>query len=168
MQGARPAAERAPDLFRLVHVAGEERHAGPLADQGQGGGAGRASRALGERTMLIVGLGLLVAGFGGMAVAHSEAVLIVSLIVLVAGIGFATPALNALIAEQAEPQERGAVMGLSQSASALGRVLGPMCAGAIFDAFGHGAPFAAGAALMLAALFVATSERALHHAPSRG
>ncbi len=134
----------------------------------QGGGAGAASRALGERTMLIVGLGLLVAGFAGMAVAHSETLLIVSLAVLVAGIGFATPALNALIAEQAAPEERGAVMGLSQSASALGRVLGPMCAGAIFDGFGHGAPFAAGAALMLVALFVATSERALHHAPSRG
>jgi DHA1 family tetracycline resistance protein-like MFS transporter len=127
----------------------------------QGGGAGRASRALGERTMLIVGLGLLVAGFAGMAVAHSEAVLIVSLAVLVVGIGFATPALNALIAEQAATEERGAVMGLSQSASALGRVLGPMCAGAIFDAFGHGAPFAVAATLMLGALFVATSERAL-------
>jgi DHA1 family tetracycline resistance protein-like MFS transporter len=134
----------------------------------QGGGAGRASRVLGERTMLIVGLGLLVAGFGGMAVAHSGSLLIVSLIVLVAGIGFATPALNALIAEQAAPEERGAVMGLAQSASALGRVIGPMCAGAIFDGFGHGAPFAAGAALMLAALFTATSERALTQAPSRG
>src|SRR6185295_9020505 len=80
----------------------------------QGGGAGRASRMLGERTMLIVGLGLLVAGFAGMAVAHSETLLIVSLVVLVAGLGFATPALNALIAEQAAPEERGAVMGLSQ------------------------------------------------------
>ena len=66
----------------------------------QGGGAGRAAHVLGERTMLVVGLGLLVAGFGGMAVAHSEALLIVSLIVLVAGIGFATPALNSLIASR--------------------------------------------------------------------
>ncbi|MBI3438278.1 MAG: MFS transporter [Proteobacteria bacterium] len=134
----------------------------------QGGGAGRASKVLGERTMLIVGLGLLVAGFGGMAVAHGEASLIVSLAILVVGIGFSTPALNALIAEQAAPEERGAVMGLSQSASALGRVIGPMCAGAIFDAWGHGAPFAAAAALMVAALFAATSERALTQAPSRG
>ncbi len=134
----------------------------------QGGGAGRASRALGERTVLVFGLGLLVAGFAGMSVAHSQTLLIVSLVVLVAGIGFATPALNALIAEQALPEERGAVMGLSQSASALGRVIGPMCAGAIFDAFGHGAPFAAGAALMLLALFAATGERALAQAPSRG
>jgi predicted MFS family arabinose efflux permease len=59
-------------------------------------------------------------------------------------------------------------MGLSQSVSALGRVIGPMSAGAIFDTFGHGAPFAAGAALMLAALFVASSEPALRQAPSRG
>jgi hypothetical protein len=36
-----------------------------------------------------------------------------------------------------------------------------MGAGAIFDAFGHGAPFAFGAALMLLALFVATSARTL-------
>jgi DHA1 family tetracycline resistance protein-like MFS transporter len=134
----------------------------------QGGGAGRASRALGERTMLMVGLVLLTAGFGGMAVSRGEPVFIASLIVLVAGIGFATPALNALIAEQAEAEERGAVMGLSQSASALGRVIGPMCAGAIFDGFGHGAPFAAGAALMLAALFIASDGQALSQAPSRG
>ena len=134
----------------------------------QGGGAGRAARTLGERTMLMVGLVLLTAGFGGMAVSHGEPVFIASLVVLVAGIGFATPALNALIAEQAEPEERGAVMGLSQSASALGRVIGPMCAGAIFDGFGHGAPFAAGAALMLAALFIASDGQALGQAPSRG
>ena len=134
----------------------------------QGGGAGRAARSIGERTTLVIGLGLLIAGFAGMAIAHSEILLIVSLVVLVAGIGFATPALNALIAEQAAPEERGAVMGLSQSASALGRVIGPMGAGAIFDSFGHGAPFAVAAALMLAALFTATSERALTQAPSRG
>jgi DHA1 family tetracycline resistance protein-like MFS transporter len=134
----------------------------------QGGGAGRAARSIGERTTLVIGLGLLVAGFGGMAAAHSETMLIVSLVVLVAGIGFSTPALNSLIAEQAAPEERGAVMGLSQSASALGRVIGPMCAGAIFDSFGHGAPFAVGSTLMLLALFVATSEHSLAQAPSRG
>jgi hypothetical protein len=50
----------------------------------------------------------------------------------------------------------------------LGRVIGPMCAGALFDVLGHGAPFAAGAALMLVALFAATSGPALVQAPSRG
>jgi DHA1 family tetracycline resistance protein-like MFS transporter len=134
----------------------------------QGGGAGRISQRAGERPMLIVGLCLFTAGFGGLAVTHTVPVLIVSLLVLVTGIGLATPALNALIAAQAEEHERGAVMGLSQSVSALGRVIGPMCAGAIFDSFGHGAPFGVAAALMLGALFVASSEPAVRQVSSAG
>jgi DHA1 family tetracycline resistance protein-like MFS transporter len=134
----------------------------------QGGGAGRASRALGERPMLALGLILMTAGFAGLAVAHSRIMLIVAMALLVPGIGFTTPALNALIAEQADEEERGAVMGLAQSASSLGRVIGPMGAGAIFDTLGHGAPFAVGAALMLAALFLASAPPALAQAPSRG
>jgi len=134
----------------------------------QGGGAGRISQRIGERTMLIVGLCLFTAGFGGLAVTHSVPMLAASLAVFVVGIGLATPALNALIAAQAAEHERGAVMGLSQSVSAFGRVIGPMSAGAIFDYLGHGAPFAVGAALMLAALFVASSEPAVRQASSSG
>jgi MFS family permease len=124
----------------------------------QGGGAGRASRSLGERVTLLLGLGLFVAGFGGLAVSHTAGAMEASMVVLVIGIGLATPALNALIAAQAEENERGAVMGTSQSASALGRVLGPLVAGAIFDGFGHAAPFAFAALIGLAALFVALGE----------
>lgn len=134
----------------------------------QGGGAGRISQRIGERTMLVIGLCLFTAGFAGLAVTHSEPMLVASLAVLVVGIGLATPALNALIAAQAAERERGAVMGLSQSVSAFGRVIGPMSAGAIFDYFGHSAPFAVGAALMLAALFVASSEPAARQASSSG
>lgn len=124
----------------------------------QGGAAGRLSRTIGERTMLIVGLCLFAAGFGGMAVTHAAPTLVASLAVIVAGLGLATPALNSLIAGQAAENERGAVMGMSQSVSALGRVVGPMCAGVIFDAFGPGAPFLTAALLILAALFVAIGE----------
>lgn len=126
----------------------------------QGGAAGRASRVLGERTTLLVGLALFAAGFGGLAVSHEPATMGASLAALVVGIGLATPALNALIASQAAENERGAVMGLSQSASALGRVAGPLGAGAAFEHLGHPAPFVAAALLILAALFVALSERA--------
>jgi DHA1 family tetracycline resistance protein-like MFS transporter len=126
----------------------------------QGGGAGRAARALGERTMLLIGLALVAAGFGGLSVTHGVGALTASLTVLVAGLGLSTPALNALIAEQAAEHERGAVMGLSQSASAFGRVCGPLSAGALFDGFGHIAPFVTAALLILAALFVALGEPA--------
>lgn len=126
----------------------------------QGGGAGAAARLIGERMTLLIGLALFAGGFAGLAVSHEVATMAVSLTALVIGIGLATPALNALIAEQSGEHERGAVMGLSQSAGALGRVAGPLGAGALFDQLGAGAPFATAALLILAALFVALAEPA--------
>ncbi len=126
----------------------------------QGGAAGRLSRLLGERTTLLIGLALFAAGFGGMGVARDAAALVAALTALVIGIGLVTPALNALIASQAGEQERGAVMGLSQSASALGRVAGPLASGPLFEAIVPGAPFVAASVLALAALFVALREPA--------
>lgn len=124
----------------------------------QGGVAGRAARVLGERTTLLIGLALFAAGFGGLAVSHHVTTMAASLTALVIGIGLATPALNSLIAMQAAENERGAVMGLSQSASAFGRVAGPLSAGLLFDVFGSGAPFLTAALLILAALFVTLGE----------
>jgi DHA1 family tetracycline resistance protein-like MFS transporter len=126
----------------------------------QGGAAGAAARALGERVTLLIGLALFAAGFGGLAVSHEVSTMAASLIALVIGIGLASPALNSLIAAQADERERGVVMGLSQSASALGRVAGPLGAGALLDSVGPSAPFVAAALLMLAALFVALGEPA--------
>jgi len=126
----------------------------------QGGGAGAAARLLGERLTLLIGLAMFAAGFGGLAVSHEAATMAASLVSLVIGVGLATPALNALIAGQADAHERGAVMGLSQSAAAFGRVAGPLGAGAVFDTLGTGAPFLAAALLILAALFVALGEPA--------
>ncbi|MBL8545410.1 MAG: MFS transporter [Hyphomonadaceae bacterium] len=124
----------------------------------QGGGAGRAARILGERMTLLIGLALFAAGFAGLAVSHTAQTMAASLTALVIGIGLATPALNALIAAQAAEGERGEVMGLSQSASALGRVAGPLGAGVLFDQLGSGAPFAVAAVLIIAALFVTLGE----------
>lgn len=134
----------------------------------QGGVAGRAASALGERLMLLIGLVLCAAGFGGLAVTHELGTLIVSMTALTIGLGLSAPALNALIAEQAGETERGAVMGLAQSASALGRVAGPLGAGAIFDVWGAASPFVAGAIVVLGALFVALGEPLARQAPSRG
>jgi predicted MFS family arabinose efflux permease len=132
----------------------------------QGGGAGRAARTVGERMMLLCGLALLAGAFGGLAIAKTEGAMIAALVALVGGLGLTTPALNALIAAQAGEQERGAVMGLSQSASALGRVIGPLSAGFIFDIYGPGAPYIFAALLTLAALFVALGEPLARHEPS--
>jgi DHA1 family tetracycline resistance protein-like MFS transporter len=131
----------------------------------QGGLAGRAAHVLGERTTLLIGLTFFAAALSGLAVTHEISTMSASLAAFVIGIGLATPALNSLIAEQAAERERGAVMGLSQSASALGRVAGPLGAGALFDFFGTGAPFLAAALVILAGLFVALGGQMTTSAP---
>jgi len=124
----------------------------------QGGGAGVAARVWGERLTLLIGLALFAAGFCGLAVTRDALMLAIALAVLVCGIGLATPALNSLIAAQSEERDHGAVMGMAQSAAALGRVVGPLGAGALFDGFGPDAPFVLAALVIVAALFVALGE----------
>lgn len=125
----------------------------------QGGGAGAASRMLGEPLTLLIGLVLMVAGFGGLAAANEAPTMIAALLALVAGIGLATPALNSLIAAEAGEEERGAVMGLSQSAGAFGRVVGPLAAGPLFEHQGSSAPFVGGALVIVLALFVVNRDQ---------
>ena len=134
----------------------------------QGGVAGRAARVLGERTTLLVGLALLATGLGVLSITHEVSMLSLSLAALVTGIGLATPALNALLAEQATEQERGAVMGLSQSASAFGRVAGPACAGVLFETFGAGSPFLAASVVCLTALAVTLGSQTKSALDARG
>ncbi len=117
----------------------------------QGGGAGRLARIFGERRLLLAGLATFALGLALLAGARDAIQAGLGLFVLACGGGIATPALTSLVSAQAGEDERGVVMGLNQSAGALGRVIGPATSGAIFDALGAGAPFAVGAALLVGA-----------------
>jgi DHA1 family tetracycline resistance protein-like MFS transporter len=119
----------------------------------QGGAAGRLARIMGEGRTLALGLMAFVIGFVIIARAGDATMTYVALAVITLGVGLATPALQSLVAAQGDASDLGAVMGLNQSASALGRVMGPAFAGILFSA-SHAAPYWAGAALMLSALAV--------------
>lgn len=118
----------------------------------QGGGAGAASRRWGERATLRGGLGALCWGLLLLAAARVPMAAFVAIAMITIGIALATPALQSLVAAQTEEAERGAAMGLNQSAQALGRVIGPAISGLAFDALGHSAPYALAAGLIALAL----------------
>jgi len=124
----------------------------------QGGLAGRASRVLGERVVLLTGLAVFAGGFAGLSIAEAWPSTAAALFAIALGAGLSTPALNSLIAAQALPADRGAVMGVSQSAAALGRVAGPLIAGPAFEAWGASAPFALAALVLFAALAATLGE----------
>ena len=70
------------------------------------------------------------------------------------GMGAMQPSLNSLISRRAGADEQGEVMGIAQSVGSLARVLGPIIAGALFEAFGRNSPFLWGAVLVGGALLL--------------
>jgi MFS family permease len=104
---------------------------------------------------LLCGLALITVGLLAVPVARIPAVLAVALSALAIGLGLTQPSLTSLISRRAGPEEQGEVLGVSQSVGSLSRVLGPASAGLFFGEFGRDAAFFWGAALVIAALWVA-------------
>ena len=70
------------------------------------------------------------------------------------GFGFANPSLQSLISRTAPESMRGGAMGIAQSASSLGRILGPAWAGYAFVSIGVAWPFFSGTAILVPIIFV--------------
>ncbi|MBW3609225.1 MAG: MFS transporter, partial [Actinobacteria bacterium] len=120
----------------------------------QGGMVGPLARRLGERRLAIVGMAALAIGLASLPAATSVVMLAVPLAILGFGQGTAVPALMALISRGAGSGEQGRLLGVSQSLSALGRVLGPAWGGVAFSRLGISAPYLSGAVIVTAALLL--------------
>jgi len=64
------------------------------------------------------------------------------------------PSLNALISRNSTSETQGMNIGLTQSGGALGRIIGPMIAGGMFEAVAPAAPMASAAAVAVAVAVV--------------
>ncbi|HVO36329.1 MAG TPA: MFS transporter [Gemmatimonadales bacterium] len=124
----------------------------------QGGVVGRLAPRVGEQRLAAAGALLLAAGLALAPEAAGGAALLVALGVLSAGSALATPSIYAVVSRHATAGQQGAALGLTQTASTLGRIAGPTLAGFLIGASGTATPFRAGAGLavlgMVAALFL--------------
>ena len=120
----------------------------------QGGLVGPLTRRLGESRVARIGAAALALGLALLPLAPSIPMLAGALALLAFGQGAANPALAALISRTAPVGEHGKILGVSQSLSALGRILGPLWGGAAFARIGIGAPYLSGAAVAAAALLL--------------
>ena len=84
------------------------------------------------------------------------------------GLGLFNPAYQTLTSEQTNDTDRGLVMGLTQGASSLGRVIGPAVSGFIYAGISQRAPFAIGSAIMVAAIVVAMIAAKQSRATAQG
>jgi DHA1 family tetracycline resistance protein-like MFS transporter len=87
---------------------------------------------VGERAFTRAGFGLMAAGLAGVAFADRIGPLLAAIGVAVVGFGGVTPSLSSLISRRTDPARQGSMMGLAQSVSALGRILGPWFGNVIY------------------------------------
>jgi DHA1 family tetracycline resistance protein-like MFS transporter len=127
-------------------------YVGVLSAVMQGGLIGPLTRRFGEERLLLSGLALIAIGLLVLPFSRTLPPLVLAVSALAIGMGAMQPSLNSLISRRAGAEEQGEVMGVAQSVGSLSRVLGPIIAGALFEAFGRNSPFLWGAALVAAAL----------------
>jgi MFS family permease len=118
---------------------------------------GPAVDRMGERVVLVFGLGCNALGLLLLAGVHSVATLAPPLGLLVLGQGLASPTLSSIVAGRAGAHRRGAVLGVQQAAGGLARVVGPIAGGLLFKHIGVPAPYLTGAAVMVVAAVLAAA-----------
>jgi MFS transporter, DHA1 family, tetracycline resistance protein len=123
----------------------------------QGGLIGKLVARFGEKRLLvtgcvIVGTSLILIPFAGMT--GTFAIFLCVTTLLSVGSGISTPTLSSLLSRATAAGEQGHVMGVGQSLSALGRVIGPACAGSLFE-WGIGLPFYIGGTFIVGCSFIA-------------
>ena len=125
----------------------------------QGGLIGPLTRSLGSRRLLVTGLVAVAAGLVTLGFTTTWLALAVSLLLLSVGQGVASPSVTALVTEAAPVDRRGETLGYQQSVGAVGRIVGPAVAGAMFDHVSVGSPYFLGAILVGVALIALPGNR---------
>jgi DHA1 family tetracycline resistance protein-like MFS transporter len=115
----------------------------------QGGLIGRLSHRVEESRLVAIGAALLAIGISFTPFASRLPILLLALAAIAFGQGIASPVLSSLISKVSGGTQRGGVLGVSQSAASLARILGPMWGGTLFDYAGPPGPYIATGALML-------------------
>ncbi|MEX2455126.1 MAG: MFS transporter [Rhodospirillaceae bacterium] len=120
---------------------------------------GPLTRRFGERRLIpagaaLIGAGVLILPFMGGALG-----LCVAFGLIVFGVSINNPSLNSLISQFAAPGERGSLLGVAGSCSALARITGPAWGGFVFGALGRDWPFLTSAIVMAIMLAIALRLR---------
>ena len=125
----------------------------------QGLAIGPLTRRLGSWQLLLGGLLTTATGLVVLSGATVIPVLLVAVVIIAFGQGVSSPSVTSIVTDLVPPERRGEALGYQQSAGALGRITGPIIAGAIFDGLNEGAPYLISAALFVAAFFLVRTVR---------
>ena len=107
----------------------------------------------GEAFLCAFGVFLMSLGMLGITISHIHYHAYFSMALIAFGLGLFMPTISTLIANIVSEQRRGWVLGVSQSASSLARIIGPAMAGIFFELLGKNSPYIIGGLFLLAILY---------------
>jgi MFS transporter, DHA1 family, tetracycline resistance protein len=117
----------------------------------QGGMIHRLVKKYGEKKLITIGCFMIGLGLLLTPLTVDLKVLAVALALLSFGAGINTPSNQSMLSRLAPGDRMGGVLGIGQSLSTLGRILGPLVGGAAFQYLGVACPYYIGATAMLVA-----------------
>lgn len=118
-------------------------------------GMGRLSDRFGELGLVKAAVLLFATAWVGLSLSGNMFQCMLALTAQGLGTAFFQSSMQTLISKRAETAERGLVLGVYQSSSALARFMGQASAGTLFGQIGMNAPFLIGASAMAPALWLA-------------
>lgn len=121
----------------------------------QGGGIGALTRRFGERRLVLAGAAFLAVGFALVPAVENPRMLYFVAILIALGQGMSYPSLSSLTSRTSGPGDHGSMLGMQASIGSLARIIGPLLAGFIYDAFGNRGPFFSSAILSAMAFVMA-------------
>lgn len=111
----------------------------------------------GERVVLAMGILSFASGLGLIAVAPTISAMALAMTFLALGNGLSNPSILGSISLLTEATEQGGTMGVTQSLSSLGRIVGPALGGLLFQKVSETSPFIFSCLLGILSLFILTS-----------
>jgi DHA1 family tetracycline resistance protein-like MFS transporter len=133
----------------------------------QGGLIGRLSKAFGEKALVIAGCVIVSSGLLLTAFSSTVPLLYGAVALLAIGSGINNPSNQSILSRLANEDRVGGVLGVGQSMSTLGRILGPVVGGALYSYVGQSSPYVLGSACMLFACLLALFLPQLTHGEKR-
>lgn len=118
-------------------------------------GIGWLSQRFGELNLVKCAIVCLLAGWFGLTLATGIPTLMIAMTVGAFGTAFFQTSMQSLLSKLAGPTERGAVLGVYQSSTAMARFVGQAGAGTLYGQLGANAPFLLGSLAMVPAFAIA-------------
>lgn len=122
----------------------------------QGGAIGPLVKKFGEKNLIRGGALLMAVGLALVSFSFLFKLSLVGFFIHALGYAVVNPSLSGLVSSQATGDVQGSTMGVYHSAGSLGRILGPLLAGRLFDSFGEAYPFLVACCFFMMVAFFAS------------